>query len=274
MRNHFISNKTAVVTLCLLVLVPAVFLSAFSCSTGKTSTLTVFAAAGAKPALDDISKQYEEKYGTVVEVTYGGGGEVLSQMELDRSGDVYVAPEQSFMEKAVTKNLVMPETVTAIACMVPVIAVARDNPESINTLQDLARPGVKVGITRRETTLLGRYAPEIFEKAGLAEAIGPNIITEAARPDSLLTMLVMGQVDAGILWNFYGVQSTEDIIVIYLEPDQLTGIGEMRVAVTAFTENEQEAQRFADFLSSPEGKQTFRVLGYIVDAEELQKYWR
>jgi molybdate transport system substrate-binding protein len=244
-----------------------------ACSQGQESTLTVFAAAGAKPALDEICAAYHEKNNTVVEVTYGGGGEVLSQLELDRSGDVYVAPEQSFMEKAVGKQLVLPETVTAVAWMVPVIAVPVENPQSITKLEDLARPGVRVAVTRPETTLLGKYAPEIFEKAGLADAIGRNIVTEAARPDSLLTMLVMGQVDAGILWNFYEVQSADVISVIYLAPEQLTGIGEMRAAVTSFTENEDEAQRFVDYLASPDAKETFGRLGYIVDADMLKKYW-
>ena len=58
-----------------------------------------------------------------VEVAYGGGGEVLSQMELSRSGDIYVAPEQKFMEAAVEKGVVMTDTVTAVAWMVPAIAV-------------------------------------------------------------------------------------------------------------------------------------------------------
>ena len=89
-----------------------------------------------------------------------------------------------------------------------------------------------MAITRPETTLLGKYAPEIFRKAGLAEAIEENIVTQAARPDSLLTMLTMGQVDAGIIWYFYQVQAPEQIEVIFLPPEQLTGIGEMQVAVS------------------------------------------
>ena len=266
----FTLHKLLIFFVFILLLITAV---APACSGGSPSTITVFAAAGAKPALDEICAAYHEKTNTVVEVTYGGGGEVLSQLELDRSGDVYVAPEQSFMEKAVEKQLVVPATVTAVAWMVPVIAVPLDNPQSITGLEDLARPGVKVAVTRHETTLLGKYAPEIFEKAGLADTIGENIVTEAARPDSLLTMLVMGQVDAAILWNFYEVQSADDIAVIYLAPQQLTGIGEMRAAVTTFTENKDEAQRFVDFLGSPDGKKTFEELGYIVDGEVLQKYW-
>jgi molybdate transport system substrate-binding protein len=271
-KNFNILNRNIAVALLLVVFFTMGVLVTGGCAKATPSSLTVFAAAGAKPALDEICRKYGEKYGTVVEVTYGGGGEVLSQMELTRSGDVYMAPEQSFMEKSIEKQLVLSDTVTGVAGMLPVIAVPLDNTQGIEKLEDLARPGIKVAITRQETTLLGKYAPEIFEKAGLAEAIGMNIVTEAARPDNLLTMLVMEQVDAGIIWNFYGVQAADKIKVIYLAPEQLTGIGEMQAAVTNFAVDQEEAQRFLDFLVSDEGKETFECLGYIVDEEELKKY--
>ena len=130
-----------------------------------------------------------------------------------------------------------------------------------------------MAVTRPETTLLGKYAPEIFEKAGLAEAIEKNVVTQAARPDSLLTMLVMGQVDAGIIWHFYQTQAPDQIENIYLLPEQLTGIGEMQVAVSAYSRDKKSAQRFIDFMTSADGKTIFKKLGYFVDGEEVKQYW-
>jgi molybdate transport system substrate-binding protein len=243
-----------------------------SCKSSKT-TLGVFAAAGAKPALDEVARAFMEKYGITVEITYGGSGEVLNQMTLSESGDIYVAPEQSFMETATEKQAVYPETIRSIAYMIPVIAVQKGNPKNILALSDLARTGVQVGVTRPETTLLGKYAPEIFEKAGLSDAIGENIVTEAVRPDSLLTALVMGQVDAGILWHFYQIQAPEDIEVIYLLPEQLTGIGEMQIAVSSYCLNQEIAQQFIDFIISADGKEVFEKYGYLTDVEEVSEYW-
>jgi molybdate transport system substrate-binding protein len=243
-----------------------------SCATAP-SNLSIFAAAGAKPAIDEICQQFQDKYGIPVQASYGGGGEVLSQMMLSRSGDVYVAPEQGFMEMAAEKQAIDPETVKTVAYMIPVIAVKKGNPRNIQTLADLARPGIKVAVTRQETTLLGKYAPEIFARAGLTGEIGKNIITEAARPDSLLTMLIMGQIDAGVIWHFYQVQAPDQIENIYLLPEQLTGIGEMQVAVSAYSQDKKSAQKFLDFITSAEGKAVFKQLGYLVDADELKEYW-
>ena len=261
----------------LLILFAAVllaFLPLYGCSQGEQKTITVFCAAGAKPAVDEICLKFQEQYETKVEITYGGGGEVLNQMVLSQSGDVYIAPEQCFMETARDKQAIDPETIRSIAYMIPVIAVQKGNPNNIMTLADLARPGIRVAITRAETTLLGKYTPEIFRKAGLAEAIEKNIVTQAARPDSLLTMLVMGQVDAGIIWHFYQNQVPEQIEMVFLSPEQLTGIGEVQIAMSLYSENRRFAQQFINFVTSAEGKAIFQKQGYIVDAEEVKKYWR
>jgi len=194
-------------------------------------------------------------------------------MILSGSGDVYIAPEQRFMETAIEKGAIELETIKSIAYMIPVIAVQKGNPKNIVTLADLARPGIRVAITRPETTLLGKYAPEIFSKAGIAEAIEKNIVTQAARPDNLLTMLVMGQIDACIIWHFYQLQVPEQIENIYLLPEQLTGIGEMQVAVSSYSNDRKSAQRFIDFITSGNGAAVFKRFGYLVDNEEVNRYW-
>jgi molybdate transport system substrate-binding protein len=90
--------------------VALLLLHGISCS-APPSTLTIFAAAGAKPPLDEICLKYDEQSQAKIEINYGGGGEVLNQMVLSRSGDIYVAPEQSFMETANEKHAIEPQTI-------------------------------------------------------------------------------------------------------------------------------------------------------------------
>jgi len=246
----------------------------FICSCSKSSIkLRVFAAAGAKPAIDEFGKMFEEKYGIKIEIDYGGGGEMLSKMMIAKSGDIYIAPEQQFMVAAKDKGVVEPETVRAVAYMVPVIAVQKGNPKNIHTLVDLTMQGIRVAIARPETTLVGKYATEIFQKAGLAKTIGKNIITHASRPDSIIMMLSTKQVDAGIIWHFYQSLSPDRIENIFLSAEQLTGIGEMQIAVSKYSKNKSSARQFVDFVASSAGKSIFKKHGYITDTNELKKYW-
>jgi molybdate transport system substrate-binding protein len=265
-------NKRYLILPILLMLLALLMNFSISC-VKATVTLRVFAAAGTKPAFDEVGEKFTEKYGTTVELTYAGGGEVLNQMVLSQSGDIYVAPEQRFMDSAVEKGAVDAATIASVAYMIPVIGVRKGNPLNIQTLADLAKPGIRVAVTRPETTLLGDLAPEIFEKAGLSEAIGKNIITEAARPDNIVTMLIMGQIDAGIIWHFYQVQNPDDIEVVYLLPEQLTGIGEIQIAISSYCQDRKAAQQFLEFVVSASGKEIFKERGYLVSSEEVSQYW-
>jgi molybdate transport system substrate-binding protein len=239
----------------------------------QTDTLIVFAAGGARPAIDAIGQGFEGQYHMPVETNYGGGGETLAKMMLAKSGDIYVAPEQRYMETAQAKRAIDPATIQTVAYLVPVIAVKQGNPKGIHSLADLAKQGVRLAITRPETTLLGRYAPEIFRKAGLEEVIMHNVVTYAADPNNLLTMLIMGQVDAGIIWHVYGTTACDKIETIFMAPGQLTGIGKMQIAVSAYSGDKKRARQFVHFTTSPAGKEIFKQCGYIVDAEEVKRYW-
>lgn len=235
--------------------------------------LSVFSAAGAKPAMDEICGKFEAQTGIRVKISYAGGGEALSQMTISGSGDVYVAPEQRFMESAIEKKAIDPQTIRVLGYTIPVIAVRKGNPKHIAVLADLAAPGIRVAVARPETTLTGKYALEIFEKAGLAEPIGKNIITQPARPDQLLTMLILDQVDAGIVWHVYQTLASDKIEIIYLPPQHLPGVGKMQIARSLFSKDQESAQKLIDFAVSSEGKIIFERHGYIVAVEELKKYY-
>jgi molybdate transport system substrate-binding protein len=242
------------------------------CDSGAESVF-VFAAAGAKPALDEAAGRFQEEHGVEIEVSYGGGGEVLTRMVSAETGDVFIAPEQKFMASAVEQGAADPSTIKTVAYMIPVLAVQKGNPKQITALTDLPKPGIRVAIARPEATLLGKYTPEIFQKAGLADEIEKNIVTEAARPDLLVTWLSMGEVDVVITWHFYQSLAPNDIDVVWLPPEQLTGVGEMRAAVSTYSNNRGLAENFVDFLASAEGKAVFDEHGYIVGSEELEEYW-
>ena len=235
-----------------------ILFSACSCS-DTPATVVVFAAGGIRPAIDETCRGFEGAYSLTAETIYGGGGEVLSKMMLAKSGDIYVAPEQRFMEAAVKKQAVDPTTIHTVAYMVPVIAVKKGNPKGIGALAELANQGVRLAITRPETTLLGQYAPEIFRAAGFEEVIMQNVVTYASDPNNLLMMLMMGQVDAGIIWHFYGTMASEKIEVIFIDPAYLTGIGKMQIAITTYSKDAQRAWQFVDFARSAEGKAIFKL---------------
>lgn len=247
--------------------------AAAACSPSSSTPLSVFAAAGAKPAVDELVGVFRRERGAEIEVSYGGGGQVLARMVFLERGDVYIAPEQGFMRDAVERRAVEAETIRDLAYLVPVLAVRKENPKRVETLSDLTRPGVRVAVARPETTCLGEYSPQIFRRAGLAGPIGANVVAQAPRPDLLVTWLVLGEVDAIITWHFYGELARGEIEAIWLPPELLTGIGRMQAAVATYSEDADRARGFVDFLTSIDARDVFEKHGYIVEARQLAKHW-
>jgi molybdate transport system substrate-binding protein len=236
--------------------------------------ILVFAAAGTKPAVDAAAQSFEQKYGTKVVINYGGGGEVLSSMVISKKGDIFIAPEQKFMDSAKKQGAIDNKaSVSSLAYMIPVIGVKKGNPKNILSLADLAKPDTRVVTGNPETTALGILAPEILQKAGLYETVKPNIVTNAPQVTAIITMLKMNQVDAGFIWHYFSTTSANDIETISIPRDYVTGIGEIQVAVSSYSQEAKTANQFVAFMTSAEGNDIFRKNGYITDRQEAAKFW-
>ena len=106
------------------------------CGVGSTrqalaapATLTVFAGAAPKPALQVLAAEYRRKCGVRVDVTYGGSGAVLTQFSQEHYGDVYVPGSDDFMDRAAARGAVVTRTRRLLAYLVPVLTVAKGNPK-------------------------------------------------------------------------------------------------------------------------------------------------
>lgn len=263
----------------LLVLVSILAsISIFGCTNApqsNTKEIFVFAAGGTKPAIDEAALLFEQNTGIRVLVNYGGGGEILSSMVLSKTGDMYIAPEQKFMTSAKNKGAIDNNAVIySCAYMIPVIGVRDGNPLNIQSLDDLAQEGIKIAICNPETTSLGVLAPQILEKAGLYEEVKQNIATYAPQVTSIVTMLKMNQVDAGIIWHHFGTSNSNDIDIIWIPEVHITGIAEIQAAISTYSQEKATAQSFIDFLISSEGKEIFEKNGYMTNVEEVNKLWQ
>ncbi|MFA5629458.1 MAG: molybdate ABC transporter substrate-binding protein [Dehalococcoidales bacterium] len=237
------------------------------------SELLVFAATGTKAPMDAAAAAFEEKYGTKIVLNYGGGGEVLSNMILSKQGDVYVSPEQRFMNSAKQQGAVGIDTApSSLAYMIPVLAVQKGNPLNIQNLADLSASGVKIAIGNPDTTLLGEAAPEILQKAGLYESVKGNIVANVPQVNAIVTYLKTKQIDAGFAWHYFGVTNPDDIDIIWIPAEYVTAIGELQAAVATYSKEAWTAQQFIKFLSSSDGQAIFKQYGYIVDQTEANQY--
>ena len=256
MKKYLLPILTA-----LAVLVFAVFSA--GCITGENyegEQLLVYSGAGLKAPMAEIASVFSEEYGVDVQLTYGGSGVLISQMETTKLGDIFIPGGEPDYENAVKKGLV-DEDYQLIAYHIPVIATAKGNPLGLQTVADLAKPGVRLALGDEAATAIGKAGVKIFAKAGVTDAIAANTVLTGATINEVVTGLATGNADAAVL-TMDAANKNKDKFDIIEIPVKENFILVTPIGVTTFTENPELAQLFADFAASEKGKAIFEKHGF------------
>lgn len=227
-------------------------------SAEENKTLLIYAGAGLKGPMSEIGTVFAEQNGVTVDLTYGGSGVLISQMETTRLGDVFIPGGQPDYQNAVKKGLVS-DISQPVAYHVPVIAVAKGNPFNITSVKDLAKPGLRLALGDVNATAIGKAGVKIFEHANITDAVEANVIVRGATINEVVTALATGNADASLITldNAKGDKFTLIEIPVADNSILIAPVG-----ITTFTTQPELAQKFADFTASAEGKAIFEKYGF------------
>jgi len=221
--------------------------------------LLVYSGAGMRKPMDKIGVAFEKKYGAAVNYNYAGSNTLLSQIELTKRGDIYMPGATMYINKATEKGFVDYEK--PIAYHIPVVAVPEGNPGKITGLTDLTRPGVRVILGDPKAAACGKIAKKILKKNKIYNEVWGNVVATAGTVNELVVYICMGQTDASIIWkaSLLGTEDKTDIIEISKKQNCIKVIPIGRLT---FSENEEMAKKFVDFVASDEGKEIFEKCGF------------
>jgi molybdate transport system substrate-binding protein len=234
--------------------------------------LILFVGSASQPPTELAAKAFEERTGAKLEVHFGGSGEMLSKMKLSGTGDIFFPGSSDYIEIAKREGVIDPESETIVAYLVPAINVPIDNPKGVGSLEDLAKPGMRIAIARPDTVCVGLYAVEVLEKAGIAAKVRPNIVTNTESCAKMAQIVAMGQIDAVIGWEVFESWEPTKIKTIYLPKELVPRIGFLPAAIGVNSSDRELAQAFLDFIVSPEGQAIYRKWNYLTTVEEARRY--
>lgn len=227
-----------------------------------TSELLMYCAAGMRYPLEQIAEKYEAECGVRVNLQYGGSNTLLNQLEVNKTGDLFLAGDASYVRLAEEKGLTV-EAFT-LAVMKPVIAVKAGNPKNIKSVADLAREDVKVALGDPDAAAIGKTTRELLSASGHWATLEPRVTQSGVfKPtvNEVANAVKLGSVDAGILWDSTVVQYNELTAVEVSELD--AGTANIEVGVVSFSKNPRAAIHFARYLSARDrGLETFRATGF------------
>ena len=229
----------------------------------------VFAGSASQPPLEEAAAAFEQRTGTPVILHLGGSGTMLSQLRLAGRGDLYIPGSPDFLELAREQQLVEGEA-TILAYLVPAIIVAKGNPLQIRGLEDLARPGLRVGLADPEGVCVGLYAVELLLANELAERVRPNLRGQVESCARAAALIPLGMVDAVLGWREFAAWNPAAMVAVPLRPEQIPRLAFIPAVQVRDAGNRAGAAAFTAFLASPEGAAIFRKWGYLTREEEVR----
>lgn len=227
----------------------------------RVAPLTVYCAAGLKPAVEPVARDYERRYGVGIQLQYGGSGTLLSNLRLAGAGDLFLAADSSYLDLARSNQLLA--EIIPLAKLTPVIAVPRGNPKQVRGLADLRRADVAVALANPDAAAVGRVARERLQQSGDWTALAPRVKVFKPTVGDVANDIKIGAVDAGIVWDAVARQYPE--LEMVRPPALDTARQEVAVGVLRATRQPTAALHFARFLGARDrGLLEFARAGYEV----------
>lgn len=241
---------------------------------GNEPKVIVFAGAASAPVLEEAARMFEARYRVKVELRLGGSGSVLSAMKISKTGDIFIPGSPEYLAQAARLGVV---NITAghvriFAYLVPAIIVQKGNPKNITSLEDLARPGIRVGIGDPKSVCVGLYAKDLLERSGLWENVSRNIIVYAQSCDATAALIPAKAVDAIIGWHVFQAWTPDKADIVWITPSKIPKIAYIAGAVSVFVEDRSSAEAFLDFLSSKDVQEIWMKYGYFATEQDAKMH--
>jgi molybdate transport system substrate-binding protein len=233
-------------------------------TTENVESLFVYCGAGMRKPMDEIGLLFEEENGISVNYNYAGSNTLLSQMELTQKGDIYMPGATYYFDVAREKGFTDYEQL--IAYHVPVIAVPKGNPANITSLDDLAKSGVKVILGDSKAVAIGKLGDTLLKDNGIYEDVEKNVVARGATVNELVVYISMDQGDASIIWEDL-VVNNEKIESVAIN-SQKNIIKIIPVGTLSFSNKNDAAKKFVDFVASDKGKTIFEKHGFTTYPNE------
>lgn len=225
----------------------------------RHQALLVYCAAGLKPAVEPVIRDYEQQTGRKIQVQYGGSGTLLSNLKVAKVGDLFLAADGFFLDLARSNNLL--REVIPLARMTPVIAVPRGNPKQIQGLADLLRADVRLVLANPEAAAIGRLTRDALESRQGWKPFADHAVALKTTVNDLANDLKLGAADATFLWDATLSQYPE--LEDLKERPFPNLFSEVAVGVLTFSQQPQSALHFARFLGArDQGLRHFQAHGY------------
>lgn len=237
----------------------------------EKQTLTVLAAASLTESFSEIGKAFENLHpGVTVTFSFANSQQLAQQLDQGAPADVFASANIKYMQQVVDSGKVAMNNPVVFARNRLVVIHPLKNPGSIQSLQDLAKSGLKI-VLADSFVPVGNYTLTFLENASKDAAFSPdykdsvlaNVVSYEDNVKSVVTKVALGEADAGIVYSTdvtADLRAQVDAIDI---PDALNVTATYPIAVIADSSAPVLAQAFVEYVLSAEGQAVLAQYGFL-----------
>jgi molybdate transport system substrate-binding protein len=249
-----LKNNRVVIVLLLVLLLVARFAAA--------DTITVFAAASLKDALDDGAKTYQAKTGDKVVASYAASSTLAKQIEAGAPADIFISADLDWMDYLQQRRLIKVETRQNFLRNRLVLIAPADSKVSVNIvpgfpLASLLGTG-RLAMANPDSVPAGKYGKASLEALG----VWKEVQSKVAAADNVRAALVLvsrGEAPLGIVYRT-DAMADRGVRVVGVFPENTHPPIIYPGAVTA--SGKPAAEAFLKWLGQPEARAVFEKFGF------------
>lgn len=220
-------------------------------SSRATAGITVYAASSLTdvfPKIDPTATyNFAGSNALATQITNGAPADVFASANTTLPAQLYAA---GTVEKPVTFTR---NTLVAI--------VPKANPANIESIYDIAKPGVKIDIANSAVPV-GAYTLQIWKQMGLTAQMTANVVSQETDVRVVLQKVQLGQADAGFVYSTDAQTVPGDVTVIPVPAWAQPKVA-YAIAVVTKSPNQAAAQAYVNRVLSPAGQAWMLKYGFL-----------
>jgi molybdate transport system substrate-binding protein len=235
-------------------------------ATPAARTLIVFAAASLTDAFKEIAQAFQSAHpGVTVTFNFAGSQTLQTQVEQGAQPDVFASASAKQMTALVSEGFIDQSASRTFLNNKLVVILPADNPASLQGLQDLAKPGIKL-VLAAEDVPVGNYARQALDLMdakfgnGYKAKVLANVVSNEEDVKQVVAKVQLGEADAGIVYTSDAVAAPQ--LKSIEIPGDLNVIAKYPIAPLAKSPNAALAADFVAYVLSADGQSVLQKWGF------------
>jgi molybdate transport system substrate-binding protein len=232
----------------------------------ETTTVTVFAAASLKNALDEVSAGFAQATGNKTTISYAASSALAKQIELAAPADIFISADLDWMDYLAGKGLIDPETRTNLLGNRLVLVAPVNSDVKLDIKEGFPLAAV-IGTGRLATgdvkaVPAGKYAKSALEKLKVWSEVEPKLApTDNVR--AALALVAQGEAALGIVYQTDAAAEPK-VKIVGTFPEETHAPIIYPIAVTKDSAHPEAARSLLAFLRTPQAVAIFAKQGFAV----------